>query len=222
MAAVSELKTYTDLKTAIANLLDRTDLAVEIPLWIQLMEKSPGMRKLRHYKMEIKEFGAGSQDDPVVRLPTGWLEARNIEVDGRQVTYQSPDVVDRLRDIAALPGNIPSPVDADYVPQHFTYRDSHLLIYPTPPEDFTVTLEYYQEIPPLADAVNGINWLITEAPGAYLYGAAIHSAPHLRDDPRIATWEKLFITELLVLQDTSTDAMQSGSRITRTAQVRLG
>ena len=77
-------------------------------------------------------------------------------------------------------------------------------------------------IPALADAIDGKNWLLTASPSAYLYGSLVHSAPYLRDDERIALWDKMYKDALHTLQGGSDRAMTSGSRITRIASVTLG
>lgn len=219
---VKQITNYDELRAAIAIWLDRDDLTINIEAFIQLMEKSPETRSLRHFKKVKREFGAGSQDDPNIALPDEWEESRNVEIDGIQVTYKSPDELDILRDAVNYPGNT-APVDlTPFRPKYFTYHDSHLVFWPVPSDDFTVTLEYYERIPPLADALLGENWLLTLAPGAYLYGSLVHSAPFLRDDPRIALWKRLFDTEIGALGQTSTDAMTSGSRLNKQAPVKLG
>ena len=39
---------------------------------------------------------------------------------------------------------------------------------------------------------NQTNWLLTNYPDAYLYGALLHSAPYLQEDSRIQTWAALY------------------------------
>ena len=53
------------------------------------------------------------------------------------------------------------------------------------------TVVYIQKITALSDA-NTSNWVLSNAPDAYLYGALIHSAPFLRDDERIGVWAALY------------------------------
>jgi hypothetical protein len=209
---VSQITTYAELKTAIADWLDRSDHDAVIPLFTQLAEKSME-QKLRHHKMVIKSFASGVQDDPTVVLPPDWLEARNLEIDDVQITYQSPDVFDLARK---------EPVEDSAAPSIYTFYGSTIEVWRVPTADYTIEMDYYQKLPPLAGQINGRNWLLDDSPGAYLYGSLIHAAPYLRDDPRIAIWQSLYRDEMLSLQDASTKAMTSGSRISRAAQVTLG
>jgi hypothetical protein len=58
---------------------------------------------------------------------------------------------------------------------------------------------------------NTTNWLLTEAPDVYLYGALVHTAPYLKDDARIAIWESFFAQGIDNLNISSSDAKYGGS-----------
>jgi len=49
-------------------------------------------------------------------------------------------------------------------------------------------LTYFQTIPALSGAQTQ-NWLVLREPGAYLFGALVESAPFLKEDMRIVTWQ---------------------------------
>jgi hypothetical protein len=211
-ASVAQIGTFSELKTAVADWLDRNDQDAVIPSFIQLAEKDME-QKLRHHKMVTKCYSSVDADDGVVTLPSNWLEARNLEIDDLQITYQSPDVLDMFR----------STDDGTYtVPRFYSFYGPNIEIWPVPTEDYTVEMDYYRTIPALADSVDGTNWLLTASPGVYLYGSLVHSAPYLRDDPRVALWDKMYESALQVLQGGSERAMTSGSRITRMPNVNLG
>lgn len=209
---VGTIKTYADLKTAIADWLDRSDQDIVIPAWIFLAEKDME-QKLRHHKMVIKSYSSVGGNDGVITLPPDWLEARNLEVDDKQIVYQSPDVLDMFRDVNDT---------ATGQPQYFSFYDSNIELWPIPTEDYTIEMDYYQKIPSLADSIDGTNWLLTDAPSAYLYGALVHSAPYLKDDERIALWDKMYKDAITTLQGGSDRAMTHGSRITRQAPISFG
>lgn len=209
---VGSIKTYAELKTAIADWLDRSDQDVVIPAFIYLAERDME-QKLRHHKMVIKSYSSVAENDGVIALPPDWLEARNLEVNDCQITYQSPDVIDMYRDTNP---------DATGDPEVYSFYGSNIEVWPVPTEDYTIEMDYYQKIPPLEDSVDGTNWLLGDSPSAYLYGSLIHSAPYLRDDSRIALWDKMYKDALTTLQGGSERAMTHGSRITRVAPISFG
>lgn len=209
---VSQIDTYSQLKTAIADWLDRSDQDIVIPSFIQLAEKDIE-QKLRHHKMVIKSYSSVDGDDGVIALPPDWLEARNLEVEDSQIVFTSPDVLDMKRAVDD---------GTSTTPRYFAFYGSNIEIWPIPSEDYTIEMDYYQKIPPLEDSQDGTNWLLTDSPAIYLYGALTHSAPYLRDDPRVALWDKMYKDALMTLQGASDNAMRRGSRITRPAPVCFG
>jgi hypothetical protein len=225
MATITD---YPSLQTEIANELDRPDSPVlnAIPLWVQLAEADIN-QKLRHFKMVCQCTAVGHENDPIVRLPDNWLEARNVEVNGCQVTYQSPDVLDLLRIRAAQsvapPTASPTTESSARPPlaKFYTFYDSNLEIWPTPTADYTVTMQYYKTLPPLDSALDGRNWLLDISPLVYFYGSLVHSAPFLRDDGRVALWAGMYDAALVILDKSSRKAMTSGSRISRLASVSM-
>ena len=210
MPQVGYIETYADLKTAIADLLDRANLAVTIGMFIQLCEADMN-RKLRHYKMVATSSATGFGGDPKVALPVDWLEARNIEINGVQYTYTSPDVIDIIKQGVGCAQDTQDNLKKG----HYSFIDSCMEILPVPGDDYQIYMDYYARIPPLMDQADGKNWILVEAPDAYLYGALIHSAPYLRDDARIAIWAKMYGEAVGMLQGQSSIAMTSGSRLTR-------
>jgi hypothetical protein len=217
MTAVSQITDYTSLQNAIGDALDRNDLTTVIPLWIQLLEKDV-QKKLRHFKMNSKSTAALALGDNTIALPTDWLETRNIEfyydtetIDGAErLAWKSPDEIDMRRAADSVAAR----------PCFFTFEGENIEVWPIPDDDGQLAMEYYQKIPDLD--TNSTNWLLEEAPGLYLYGSLLHSAPYLRDDPRLAVWDKMYSTELMDLQGSSKRAMTHGSTLSRSAPVVLG
>ena len=71
------------------------------------------------------------------------------------------------------------------------YDYSHWLIAPTPASALPMEILYY-ELPPLLDDANQTNWFTEYAPNALLYATLLESAPFLKNDERIATWEGFY------------------------------
>ena len=214
--AVSLIEDYDDLKNAVADLIDRTDISDSIPQFIQHCEAYIN-RRLRHFKMETTADLNGVPDGGAP-LPEDFLEATNVKYGEDfdiRLTYQPSDVHD-IEEFKYRHGNPPND------PCIYTYLGTSLVPWPIPTAAYQVRLRYYQKIPSLAEATDGVNWLLTESPDIYLYGSALHSAPYIDDDKRIALWDKLFSSALAELQRASDVARVSGSALVRKQPIRIG
>jgi hypothetical protein len=95
-------------------------------------------------------------------------------------------------------------------PTNYAITGGSIELYPTPDDTYAASLVYYGRTPALSDT-NTANWLLTEAPDAYLYGSLVHAAPYLKDDQRAVVWESLFKLSLDTLNSSSEDAKYGGS-----------
>lgn len=71
------------------------------------------------------------------------------------------------------------------------YNYQHWLIAPTPDADYTAEILYY-ELPQLLDDTVQTNWITEYIPQLLLYGTLLESAPFLKNDERIATWQAFY------------------------------
>lgn len=173
------ITTYDELKTAIADFLNRDDLAATIPTFISLAEAQIA-RDLRHWKQEKRV--TTSVDERYENLPNDWLEIKFIALStGKMLqTISSSEMAD-LR----------SKSDSAGEPRFVRMTADQIELYPTPSTPTEISMLYYARIPAL-DNVNTSNWLLTDAPDAFLYGALVHSAPYLADDNRATIWASLY------------------------------
>ena len=95
-------------------------------------------------------------------------------------------------------------------PYYYAMTGAQFELYPIPDGTYASELLYFAKIPALSDSAT-TNWLLTNAPDAYLYGALIHSAPYLKDDARIQIWAGLYQSAIDNLNDSSNDARHSGT-----------
>ena len=180
------ITTYAELKTAIANWLNRDDLTSVIPDFISLTEADLD-RKLRHWRMEKR--ATVSLDDQYSRVPSDWLESIRFYLSEgntyelRQTSHA--DMINRRMNAANTSGR----------PQFYTMSDGAFEIFPTPDTAYTAELLYYGRTAALSDS-NTSNWVLEYAPDAYLYGALMHSAPYLVDDARTQVWASLYQTAI--------------------------
>jgi len=196
---------YTNLQTTIADFLNRDDLTAVIPTFIQLAEAQLN-RDIRHYKMEARTSGQQTALDQYMQIPNDWLETIRMHVTGNGT---SPlDLVSR----AAIQDMRAGTNDTANTPRYYCHADSQFELYPTPAADTDVELLYYQKIPDLA--TNSTNWLLTDAPDVYLYGALLHSAPYLAEDARVAVWAQMYSAAVQNVNSASEKARYSGSGMT--------
>ena len=73
----------------------------------------------------------------------------------------------------------------------FTMVGQQFQVIPPPNTSYSAELLYYAKIPALSDS-NTTNWLLTESPDIYLYGALVQSSPYLKEDERVGTWAGLY------------------------------
>ena len=88
------ISTYTELQSACANWLDRSDLTSRIPEFIALAEDTLNKR-LRIRGMENRATAAVSEE--YVSLPTGFLEMRNFQLNTtpkQLLRFVTPEYID--------------------------------------------------------------------------------------------------------------------------------
>lgn len=175
------ITSFTELKTAAANWLNRADLTSRIPEFIALAEA----RMNRDRRLRVKDAIARdtlSVSGQFTSLPSDFARMVNCElqVDPVQpMTVATPQQMDSYR--AAYPtGN----------PAHYCVHGSELEVVPVP-TSATLGIIYHKKVVALSDS-NTSNWLFAAAPDVYLYATLLESSPYLKDDERIAVWEALY------------------------------
>ena len=200
------ITTYAELQTAIADFLDRDDLTSAIPNFISLAEADIN-RSMRHWKMETRSQGQQDAGDEYMQLPSDWLETIRLHLTGSGTS--TLDLLSR----AAMADKRAGDEDVAGTPQWYCHADGQLQLYPTPDEQTDVELLYYQQVPALSDS-NTTNWLLSEAPDVYLYGALLHSAPYLQEDARTTVWAQMYAAAAERTNQAAERARYSGSGLT--------
>ena len=74
--------------------------------------------------------------------------------------------------------------------------------YPTPDQAYEGTLTFYGKPDALGSGSPAVttNWILDEAPDAYLYGTLLQAAPYLRDNDQAAIWADGFAAALADLR----------------------
>jgi hypothetical protein len=195
------IATYAELQTAIADFLNREDLTAVIPTFIRLAEARMD-RDLRHWRQEQRSNA--DLDAQYSALPPDFLQPIRLQIlagpSGEVAPISTAQMLQLRGDRADLVGR----------PTNYAITGGSIELYPTPDDTYASSLVYYGRTPALSVS-NTTNWLLTEAPDAYLYGSLVHAAPYLKDDARLAVWESMFKLSLDTLNSSSEDAKYGGT-----------
>jgi len=183
MAAILD---YSSLKTEIQNFMNKSNLAGDVDLFIDLCESELATRLRSARMLALTENGnttTGILDldaAPFVRFLE--IQSLQIDVNGRSriLNYVSPDLyftqyADRIAG----------------TPEYYTVMNNSIYMLPAPDEARDYTALYYQRTTPLDDT-NTTNWVLTNDPQLYLYGSLYHAAVFIRDDQRAQEYMGIF------------------------------
>ena len=201
---------YSDLQTAIAGYLARTDLTSQIPDFIRLCEVRL-RRDLRIRQMLKSVTTATTASDETVELPSDFLEARDFVVVGNPVqplNYMSPSLFNRN----ARTAESGKPID-------YTILANDFQLAPVPYGEYTVKLLYYSAPTFLSDS-NTSNAFLANCPDLLLYGSLIEAEPYLMNDPRLQTWITMFNRGLSSLTTSDQQGQYSGVPLVMTTTTR--
>lgn len=192
---------YAELQTSVADFLNRDDLTSAIPTFIRLCEARID-RDLTHWRQERRS--TATLDAQYSTLPSDFLRPMRLQLldtyTGEIAPISTAQMLQMRQDRNDRVGR----------PEYYALTGGSLELFPTPDDTYTASLVYYGRVPALSVS-NTTNWLLTEAPDVYLYGALVHSAPYLKDDARLGVWESLFKQGLDTLNISSGDAKYGGT-----------
>jgi hypothetical protein len=197
------LTTYNELKSSVADWLNRTDLTAVVPDFISLAEAQIE-RTLRTRQMIVR--ATASIDSEYSAVPADFLETKSIKLNTSPVTplqFESVDALDSMKGTMYL---------ANGKPLYFGIVGGQIRVLPVPDSTYTAELTYYAKLSKLS-STNATNWLLTQAPDVYLYGALMQAAPYLKDDDRITIWATMYTRGLEELQVADDRGATSGGSI---------
>ena len=194
------LSTYTELKDAVADWLDRSDLTARIPDFIALAETRIN-RELRIRPMEVRSTMTTTSGNQYFNLPGG-----NIQLNTNPTTpleYITPEMMDRLYG-SSTTGK----------PRAYSLIGDEIQLAPIPDSAYYLEMAFYEKFTSLGDGTSGTvtsNWLTLNAPDILLYGALMEAEPFIKNDERIPVWLNGYSSAIDKLQRADSKDRHSGS-----------
>ena len=200
------LATYSDLQTAVANWLNRSDLTTYVPDFIALAEE----RIYNRLRVRAMEAALNSTiSSGVIAVPADYIELKSAYVDG------SPTYLLERGSVEDVYAKYPTR-SAQGKPLYIAREGSNFIFGPYPDSAYTIKGIYYKRLTALSNS-NTSNWLTTNAPSLLLFGSLCEAIPFLKDDARVGIWEQKYAQALDVTNRTDKREGLSGSSLTMSA-----
>jgi hypothetical protein len=186
------LSTYAELKTGIANWLNRTDLTDEISDDFIKLTEADFNAKLRIRAME--QIDSITIDEETETVPTGFIGVRSFYIllasHKYPLKYLTPHNMFDIRGGSQTGRPRAYTIESDDETEKFRFA-------PSPDATYTGYLSYYKAISTLS-ASNTSNWMLANHPAVYLYGSLYHSANFLGgiDPQQTQQWLMMYSTAL--------------------------
>ena len=172
------ITTFSELKTAVANWLDRSDLTDRIPEFIELAE-ARHRRDFKLRRMETRVTANTADGTEYYTLPDNFVAMRNIQLNTDPKTaleYLTPEQMDRVRG-GSTTGK----------PKAYSIIGNTFQLRPIPDSVYEIEMLYYKYFTGLSDS-NTTNDMLTYHPDAYLYAVLLEAEPYLQNDKRVQLW----------------------------------
>lgn len=194
------LSNYSELKTSVADFLNRDDLTSVIPDFVKLAEVNINST-LRHWRMENR--ATAELSGQYLATPANFLEPirLHLESDFRPIELVS---VYRLQTLRRNASNTTG------TPTNYALVQGEFEFFPSPDATYNVEMTYYASVAPLSDS-NTQNVILQNFPDLYLYGSLSHSAPYLADDARLPVWSSLYASGIETANKQSGEGKYGGS-----------
>jgi hypothetical protein len=172
--------TYTELQTAIANWIDRTDMSTRIPEWIALAEADINT-ELDVRTVETDQSLSLTSSNRSVSLPVGFREALNL---WPEYSYGRGEPLRRVMPELLIDS------DTSGEPRLWCVGGSTITFDCPADQTYTYTLRMRAGV--TLSAGTPTNLILTSYPNVYLYGSLIHAATYLRDADLLGAATSMF------------------------------
>lgn len=198
------IATYSELLTAAANWLGRSDLTSRIPEFVSLAQARIN-RDVRARAMETKNTSV-TIDAEYEDVPADFLEAKHF--------YLTSTSVRKTLEYMPLEQMTDSYKTSDE-PKFFTVVGSQFRFAPTPSGSYTATLVYHAKPATLAASSQETNTLFPTNVDLYLYATLLEAEAFIQNDPRLAVWKQGYDNALFSVNTTSNNSRYGGALMTR-------
>ena len=219
---------YRDLQDAIADWLDREDLAARIPTFIYLAERkifrryrAPNNEKTATFNMLENPNPAITAElaiDPEGRItvPSDYLEILTIQANGRPLDRVSlTEIQFRQQTTAPINSQVTNAQSIQQIPSLFARERENFIIWPPPQGDTLVELIYYCDLSGTLVEDESDNDVLRTAPDLYLYGSLLQAEPFLKPEGEelamIQVWDRYFEEAFAEIEVQRDNAEFSGS-----------
>lgn len=211
------ITTYAELQAAVASWLARGDLGGQIPDFVALAEQrlfygsddpalpSPPLRLRAMEQATDPAAYLTAAGVATVALPAGFLEARSLAL-----ATDPPTGLDLVGQKQLSACGIGSGTGKPLV---YAYQGDALRFGPVPDAAYGISLVYYRRFDPLATTPT--NWLLQNAPGAYLYATLLEAQPFLMNDARLPVWAAMLGAATRALQQADAKDRWGGQMVLR-------
>jgi hypothetical protein len=197
------LDTYANLKTAIGDHLNRSDLTSFIDDFIDIAES---MHKRDVRIREMIQRDSITIDSRQEAVPAGVLEIISLRLMTTPVTVLEEVNIHEMNRIRQ---------EVTGRPFRFTVHEE-IEFDVAPDASYSGEIIYYGSLTPLSGAATS-NALLAKAPDLYLYGALVAASPFLLHDERVGTWGALYENGVKAMVVRERSGRRAGPLISRVA-----
>jgi len=201
------IDSYSNLKTAVSNWLDRSDLTDRIPEFISLAEDRIN-RHLRIRSQEQRQQMSTVSGQEYYGLPTDYLQMRHIAImstPNRDLEYLTPERFE-IEIGTRWSGGTGRP-------RFYTMVGDELRLGPKPGGVYTVEMLFYKKFPHLSES-NSSNRLLEDNADLLLYGALLEANPFIKDPESAKMWGLYFNQSLDAIMTSDAKDRHSGGALT--------
>lgn len=200
------ISTYSELLTAAANWLGRSDLGSRIPEFVTLAQARIN-RQVKAQAMETKS-ASFSINAEYVNVPSDFIEARHF-----YITSTNPNAVLRYMPADSMTEIYPS--DNTGQPGYYSVIGTQFRFAPSPDATYTATLVYYAKPATLVVTSAETNTLFPANADLYLYATLLEAEAFIQNDPRLEIWKRGFEEALFHINKSANASRHGGSMAAR-------
>lgn len=192
---MSLVTSYSSLVSSIQNYLARGDLATDAPGFVQNWETA-FYRQPKNHGPWMEAQLTGTIASNVLAVPANFLNLK--------VAFISTSPACRLEWVSTeqLYGRFPRGGWSD-TPEWISRDRTNFVFGPEPDSGYSVSGTYWARPVALRDSPDDAqaHWITLYAPDLALYGSLLQAEPFLKNDSRIAVWERFYANALKDYRD---------------------